>query len=247
MIGRVSAGMASLAASALVVAAMAAPAHAMPDGVLVVDPPSGTLTSPITLSTAGVCERGVGFVVTVEGEGVSEDAGNLVGMTMLDALSIDPRGVHTVAVTTTLGEYFLGASGGLPTGKYDLVFVCRNKLDLDPLQTFTATLKVGKDGTYTALGDSQRPLEEILEEIDFTPPPPRPGDDALIAPPTQQQTESPEVVETAAEEGDPGSLRNTLLVVGALLLAGAISAWFIVSRKERHSNDGEHREAEADA
>lgn len=214
-------------------------ASAAPDGILVITPSTGTITTPVTLSTAGVCEQGVGFVVAVQGKGISDEAGNLVGMTMLDSLPRDPRGVHTVAPTASLGEYFLGAAGTLPTGKYDIVFACRNKLDLEWLQTFTATIKVAKDGTYTALADAAGPLDELLADMDFTPPPIAPGDDAMIMPPTEADSQSSEtqVVTVAAQQPNDDSLRIVLIGAGAVLLGGAAMAWFIMRRRESDSKD----------
>jgi cobalamin biosynthesis Mg chelatase CobN len=43
------------------------------------------------------------------------------------------------------------------------------------------------------------------------------------------------------------SLRGTLLIVGAILLVGAMSAWFFMSRREKRSKDSERRDAEVDA
>ena len=155
-----------LAVSALVVVALSqgALASAEESGNMIVMPAQGTIDTPVDVVTSGVCSRGVTFVVAVRGEGIDPaTAGNAVGNTDLKILepALYP-GHHAVPLARTLREFFVSNGVSTPVGSYDLIFACRNRLDMANLQTFTATVRIDKSGAYRALGAAATPLDEFL-------------------------------------------------------------------------------------
>lgn len=135
-------------------------------GSLLVVPDKGTIDSPIDVVTSGLCARGVTFVVAVRGEGIDPvTSGNAVGNTELAIL--EPAaypGHHAVPLSRTLREFFTTNGVGTPTGEYDLVFACRDRLDAADLQTFSATIRIDKGGAYRVVGAAAKPLEDFLAE-----------------------------------------------------------------------------------
>ena len=150
----------------LVLSAPVLPAMANDTGVLIVMPATGTLDTPIDVVTSAVCTRGVTFVVAVRGKGIDPvTSGNAVGNTELRVL--EPAQYpdhHAVPLARTLREYFVANGVSTPTGNYDLIFACRNRLDITDLQTFTATIVINKAGAYRAIGAAATPLEEFISQ-----------------------------------------------------------------------------------
>jgi len=212
-------------------------------GILVVDPPIGQLTTQLSLMTAGYCERGVGFVVAVQGDGIDpEQAGNLVGMTDLDTLIPNDLGVHAVAARS-IGDYFVASAGTLPqAGEYTLIFACRNRLDTEWLQTFEATALIAADGSYEIQGDSAKSLGSVLDELGYVPP--ETATQVEVSGSTPEAGSSPTPAnpapETSAVAGAEGSeqppatqdVRWLLIAGGALLILGAGWYWLRQGRSE---------------
>lgn len=135
-------------------------------GSLLVVPDTGTIDSPIDVVTSGLCVRGVTFVVAVRGDGIDPvTSGNAVGNTELAILepAVYP-GHHAVPLSRTLREFFTTNGVGAPTGEYDLVFACRDRLDASDLQTFTAAIRIDEDGAYRAVGAAAKSLEDFIDE-----------------------------------------------------------------------------------
>lgn len=244
-------------------------------GVLVVSPGSGDLDTPLDVATVGVCERGTTVMVTVDGKGITGDGDEII-VGAIDWSWLDPNGYpsHQVSLSQTLSNYFFRAQVPKPKGDYTLTFICRNRLDVEPLQTFTATLSIDAKGRYEVQGDSALDLDAAFADADLdyeTVPgteevvpvepdegagPDDPGQaDGGAAPTSPDSSDagnsdvpgsegagpdsaaSPEVTEAAAvQESSSDSLRGTLLIVGALLLAVAMSAWIIISRREKRAS-----------
>jgi|GEM_PF-2441546 hypothetical protein len=144
---------------------MAAAAEETP-GVLVVKPANGDLETPIDVSTAGFCERGTTFMVAVSGKGINGDGDEIiVGAT--DLRWLEPTGYpsYDVALSLTLDDYFDRADVNKPRGEYTLTFICRNRLDVEPLRVFTAVVDIDKKGRYEALGLASQELPEVLENL----------------------------------------------------------------------------------
>lgn len=256
-------------------------------GVLVVIPSTGDLETPIDVATVGVCERGTIVMVTVEGKGIKANGDEII-VGAIDFNWLEPNGYpsHQVSLSQTLGSYFFRAQVAKPRGDYTLTFVCRNRLDVEPLQTFTATLSIDAKGRYEVEGGSALDLDTAVAEADLdyetvpgsddvlsvephegaTPDNSRPvdGEASLNSPDSSDrgnpagaagsedggfnETASPEVTEAAAiQQSSSDSLRGILLIGGAILLVGAMSAWFFMSRREKRSKDSERRDAEVDA
>lgn len=264
--GVVAAAVVALVVPALLFASGSALAEEKP-GALVVTPSAGDLDTPLDVSTVGFCKRGTTFMVSVSGKGIEGDGDDIiVGAT--DLRWLEPTGYpsYDVALGLTLDGFFDRADVMRPQGEYVVTFICRNRLDVVPLQTFTASLTIDKKGRYEAQGISALTLPEALEEvgIDGTPIPgtddvevPEAGDanasgnDEDQAAPTDPgattggpptassepdtgpaQVQTPEIVQTAATTADPARLRNTLIVVGAVFLFGAMGAWIWMSRRD---------------
>ena len=160
----------------------ASPAQAADAGTLAIVPAQGTLDTPMDVVTSGVCSRGVTFVVAVRGAGIDPvTSGNAVGNTELAVLepAIYP-GHHAVPLARNLREFFVSNGVTTPKGAYDLVFACRNRLDLQDLQTFTGALRIKGDG-YVAVGAAATPIADFVSTPD----------------PAQEPT--------ATDPGDPGS------------------------------------------
>ena len=202
-----------LAVFALVVVAMlhGASASAEESGVMIVLPAQGTIDSPIDVVTGDVCSRGVTFVVAVRGEGIDPaTAGNAVGNTDLKILepALYP-GHHAVPLARTLREFFVTNGVSAPVGPYDLVFACRNRLDMANLQTFSATVRIDKSGTYRALEAAATPLDEFLSPspASISSDPAEQGD---AADPSGQSAEPSQ----PGEPGQPTVGADPALVVG---------------------------------
>ena len=181
----------------------ASPAQAADAGTLAIVPAQGTLDTPMDVVTSGVCSRGVTFVVAVRGAGLDPaTSGNAVGNTELSVLepAIYP-GHHAVPLARNLREFFVSNGVSTPKGAYDLVFACRNRLDLQDLQTFTGALRIKGDG-YVALGAAATPVAEFVS----TPDPARepsatgPGDPGSDA--TTDATEEPAGAGAQGQGGD---------------------------------------------
>jgi len=160
----------------------ASPAQAADAGTLAIVPAQGTLDTPMDVVTSGVCSRGVTFVVAVRGAGIDPvTSGNAVGNTELAVLepAIYP-GHHAVPLARNMREFFVSSGVTTPKGAYDLVFACRNRLDLQDLQTFTGALRIKGDG-YVAVGAAATPIADFVATPD----------------PAQEPT--------ATDPGDPGS------------------------------------------
>lgn len=182
-------------AAAVFVALPAGVALADEPGSLLVVPGQGTIDSPIDVVTSGVCVRGVTFVVAVRGDGIDPvTSGNAVGNTELAILEPSAYpGHHAVPLSRTLREFFTTNGVGAPTGEYDLVFACRDRLDAADLQTFSATIRIDKGGAYRAVGAAAKPLEDFLAETAKADPAnPAAPDSASSDPTAGEGPDSPE-------------------------------------------------------
>jgi hypothetical protein len=167
----------------------ASPAQAADAGTLAIVPAQGTLDTPMDVVTSGVCSRGVTFVVAVRGAGIDPvTSGNAVGNTELAVLepAIYP-GHHAVPLARNLREFFVSNGVTTPKGAYDLVFACRNRLDLQDLQTFTGALRI-KGDSYVAVGAAATPITDFVSTPDPAQEPTAtdPGSDS-----TSDATEEP--------------------------------------------------------
>ena len=254
-----------------------------PAGDLLVAPAEGNLDSALSLATVGLCERGTTYMVTVAGKGVRTDEGQDIIVGAADLRYLEPTGFpsHEVFTSETLGQFFLRASVAKPRGEYVLSMICRNRLDVEALQVFSATIDIDAQGRYGALGSAALDLPTAIDEAEI---------DFEVIPGTEEaeiteenasavseagEAQGTGTIDASSGEGSPGaadvedretaevtaaqgvggesvapsedSLRGTLLIVGAILLVGAMSAWFFMSRREKRSKDSERRDAEVDA
>ena len=208
-------------------------------GSLVVSPASGDVQTPIDLYTVGMCERGTSYMVTIRGKGISgiDDDDIIVGAS--DLKWLDPTGYpsHMVSTSVSLERFFQRASVGKPRGDYTLTFICRNRLDVDVLQSFEATITIDAKGGYQAQGVSALDIETAVEQadVDFVTVP---GSDEveLIDPDAVDadaiDAEGMAQESTVVSNTGSDSLRGILLAAGALLLVGAASAWIVIRRRE---------------
>lgn len=211
--------LAAAAVFTLVAVVPAGTAWASADGGMIVVPPTGTIDSAIDVVTDGVCEQGVTFVVAVRGKGLDPvTSGNAVGSTELRILEPSPYpGHHAVPLSRTLREYFTTNGVGSPVGDYDLVFACRNRLDMADLQTFTARISIDKSGAYQAVGAAATPLEELLAAPAGASPA-RSGSSPEKAAGDPSARDSDDVAETAPETATPeipGTDRSSNPSIGA--------------------------------
>jgi len=178
----------------------ASPAQAADAGTLAIVPAEGTLDTPMDVVTSGVCSRGVTFVVAVRGAGIDPvTSGNAVGNTELAVL--EPAtypGHHAVPLARTLREFFVSNGVSTPKGAYDLVFACRNRLDLQDLQTFTGALRIKGDG-YVAVGAAATPIADFVSTPDPAQEPSAtdPGSDS-----TTDASEEPAGAGAQGQDGD---------------------------------------------
>lgn len=158
---RIRQAAAAVAAGFLACLVVSVPAQA-DDGVLVINPPKGSLGTPMDVVTSGLCTRGVTFVVAVRGKGIDPaTAGNLVGNTPLASTDRETYpGHYFVPLSYTWIQYFTNNGMAPPKGEFEVVFSCRNRLDAEDLQTFTAKVSLTARG-YTALGDAATPVDEF--------------------------------------------------------------------------------------
>lgn len=247
---RLAPGVAAAGMAALVLAP-ATVASAAPEelGSLVVSPSTGDLDTAIDLLTDGECTRGTTFVVTLDGRGLSEGRGNLVGATKIDSLGL-PRypGFHEVPVAVTLREYLL-RSLDRPrlAGDYTLTFVCRNTLDTEPLQVFTGDISVAQDGTFAAVGDSAREIrdvvgadlydrveeaEQIARDTEMDEPAPDPNS------PESEASVPSSATQPADDAGVMTWLRPVLIVAGLVLLGGVALAMAMSWARTRGVEEG---------
>jgi hypothetical protein len=208
-------------------------------GSLVVSPASGDVQTPIDLYTVGMCERGTSYMVTIRGKGISgiDDDDIIVGAS--DLKWLDPTGYpsHMVSTSVSLERFFQRASVGKPRGDYTLTFICRNRLDVDVLQSFEATITIDAKGGYQAQGVSALDIETAVEQadVDYVTVP---GSDEveLIDPDAVDadaiDAEGMAQESTVVSNTGSDSLRGILLAAGALLLVGAASAWIVIRRRE---------------
>lgn len=221
----------------MVIALMAVPAVASASEAsdsLVVIPAIGDVQSAISLSTVGMCARGTSYMVTVNGRGIRPTDGGDIIVGAADLKWLEPTGYpsHTVSVSVSLERFFQRASVKNPRGEYVFTFICRNRLDIDALQTFAATISVDAKGNYQAQGISALDLSTAIEkaDVDFVLVP---GTErAEIGEPAAPDVDNTEELGSAAPSGSDDSLRITFLIGGALLLAGAISAWIVLRRRD---------------
>ncbi|MFZ4510849.1 MAG: hypothetical protein ACOYNJ_07805 [Candidatus Nanopelagicales bacterium] len=181
----------------------ASPAQAADAGTLAIVPAQGTLDTPMDVVTSGVCSRGVTFVVAVRGAGIDPvTSGNAVGNTELAVLepAIYP-GHHAVPLARNLREFFVSNGVTTPKGAYDLVFACRNRLDLQDLQTFTGALRIKGDG-YVAVGAAATPIAEFVSTPDPAQEPTATGPGDPGSDSTTDATEEPAGAGAQGQDGD---------------------------------------------
>lgn len=142
-----------------------------PAGDLLVAPAEGNLDSALSLATVGLCERGTTYMVTVAGKGVRTDEGQDIIVGAADLRYLEPTGFpsHEVFTSETLGQFFQRAGVAKPRGEYVLSMICRNRLDVEALQVFSATIDIDAQGRYSALGSAALDLPTAIDEaeIDF--------------------------------------------------------------------------------
>lgn len=209
-------------------------------GALVISPAKGDLDTPLDLVTEGECTRGTTFVVAVEGKGLSSQRGNLVGATKIQSLGL-PRypGHYVVPVASTLREYLLRSlDRARLSGDYEIVFVCRNSLDTEPLQIFVGSVRINEDGSYAALGAAGREVRDVVGAEAFA-----------LAEEADRLSREAEMAATEPEVIDPGvsgaqanatvaahdassdpaagvEWRTILILLGTVLLLGAAYSWW---------------------
>ena len=203
-------------------------------GSLVVSPSGGDLDTPLDLITDGECSRGTTIVVTVDGKGLSESRGNLVGATKIEGLG-EPRfpGHYVVPVGVTLREYLLRSlERARLAGDYRVALVCRNTLDTEPLQEFAATIRVDEGGSYRALGDAAREVREVVGAAAYD----RAEEEDRISAEAEMAETEPQPLEPVQQESASaatlsvdsplsGWWRPVLLIVGAVLLSSVAASW----------------------
>lgn len=204
-------------------------------GSLAVSPAEGDLDTPLDLVTEGECSRGTAFVVTVDGKGLSEDRGNLVGATTLAGLG-SPRypGHYVVPVNVTLREYLMRSlTKARLSGDYRIAFVCRNTLDTEPLQEFAGTIRVDGNGNYRALGDAARDVRVVVgaEAYDRAEEADRISREAEMAATESAEPDVPGApgqggpAATSADSASGPWWRTGLIALGVLLLVIAALSW----------------------
>ena len=249
------------AAALLALASVSGPAVAQAaegEGVLVVLPATGTLEDPLSVATVGTCERGTTFMVTVSGRGIEPGADDIiVGATDLTWLESNGYPSHEVALSITLDRFFQRVNIDEPLGEYTMTFHCRNRLDVESLQAFSASIAVTPEATFEALGSAALELPTAIEEagIDAVAVP---GSDevAIIDAPAEPNGSAgsdssggipadvagPQSTGAGSTPTDlsasptswaaDDSLRTWLLVIGAVLLVGAMAGWITMRRRE---------------
>lgn len=172
---------------------------AEPAGDLLVTPAEGNLDSALSLATVGVCERGTTYMVTVAGKGVTADEGQDIIVGAADLRYLEPTGYpsHEVFTSETLGQFFQRASVAKPRGEYELSLICRNRLDVEALQVFSAIIDIDRQGRYTALGSAALDLPTAIDEAEI---------DFDIVPGTEEAEISEE---TTTGESAAGGTQNT--------------------------------------
>jgi len=214
-------------------------------GFLVVEPARGDLTSTIDIATSDVCSRGQMFAVKLDGPNLrGADRGNLIGTTKISTIGPDSYpGHYVVPLPTDFATYLATAAPGQRIkGDYTLTFACRDTLNTDDLQIFTAVITVDGKGRYVAQGESATPIDELIDgyvpgSAGFAygdPAAPDPEEVAEFA-----ETESA-AAQTVAQETP---WRMLLIVIGALLLLGAAYAWW--RGRDKTGTDPQQRDDES--
>ena len=214
-------------------------------GFLVVEPARGDLTSTIDIATSDVCSRGQMFAVKLDGPNLrGADRGNLIGTTKITTIGPESYpGHYVVPLPTDLATYLATAAPGQRIkGDYTLTFACRDTLNTDDLQIFTATIAIDGKGRYVAQGDSATPIDKLIDgyvpgSAGFAY-----GDPAAPDPEEAAEFAKTEAVaaETVAQETP---WRMLLIVVGALLLLGAAYAWW--RSRDKPGTDPQQRDDES--
>jgi len=234
-------------ACAVVLLGLATPAPAgasVDPGSLVILPPQGSLKAPLTVATVGQCQRGTAYTVLVSGPGLVTGSDDII-VGAADLRWLEPNGFpsHEVGLSISLERFFQRAGVDNPRGDYTLTFVCRNRLDVEPLQTFVAEFAVDRRGKYRAGKSASRDLASAIEQagVEYRAIPGT--DDVEVVDP-----ESPETAEEISSEAAASStvssatgdvtLRNGLLVGGVVLLGGAGAAWLAMRRRESQGSGG---------
>jgi hypothetical protein len=150
MIGRALLATAALGA----VLAAAPPAGAAPapaPGALAVLPAHGTDTTALTLVTARACPGGSNAQAAIAGPGFPASGQNIVGNTPLSAFERTTTGGLSIPVSLLLRDIAnLPAKQVHYAGRYRVTVVCRDRVRLPALGTFTATLVFTSPTAYTA-------------------------------------------------------------------------------------------------
>ena len=214
-------------------------------GFLVVEPARGDLTSTIDIATSDVCSRGQMFAVKLDGPNLrGADRGNLIGTTKITTIGPDSYpGHYVVPLPTDLATYLATAAPGQRIkGEYTLTLACRDTLNTDDLQIFTATIAIDGKARYVAQGDSATPIDKLIDGY-------VPGSAGFVygdpaAPDPEEAAEFAETEAAASEAvAQEASWRVLLMVVGALLLLGAAYAWW--RGRDRPGTDPQQRDDES--
>jgi hypothetical protein len=217
-------------------------------GTLVVSPARAELDAPLSLATVGICERGSAYMVTVDGEGIARDSSSNIIVGAADLRWLEATGLpsHQLLTSVSLERFFQRAGVATPRGDYVITFICRNRLDVEPLQTFAATLVLDGEGGYQAQGMSALDISEALKEarIDFSVVP---GSDRVVVTDDYVDDAVPEseqeavVDSVAGDQNTTGSItfREVLFVGGTLLIVGAGAAFIVMRRREKEERNRE--------
>jgi hypothetical protein len=157
---------AAVGALAVAGAALVAAPAASANGTLSITPSSGDGTTALSVTTTGGCAspNATHYVVKLTGGSLTEDI-NLNGLQPLS--SIPASGAQTTPMAVPVGytlEMAQEAYGSaIPTGVYDLEFICRAATVAQPITVFETkvTIKQIAGGLTFAEGAEELPIEVV--------------------------------------------------------------------------------------
>lgn len=119
-------------------------------GALAVLPARGTDQSALTLVTGSACPGGSNLLARITGKGFPAGGQNVVGNSPLTAYERTRTGGLRIPISLVLRDI-----GNLPSepvryeGAYQLTVVCRDRVRLPTLGTFSASLRFGSPHAFT--------------------------------------------------------------------------------------------------